>query len=238
MMYRWEPDMIRYMQDASEHSRYHQILVDEMLPWLNRKTHICDAGCGLGYLSLALAEHVSHVTAVDINGDALRVLREKNAENVTVRHGDIAKLIPPHPYDAMVFCFFGGIEEILRIAKAQCRKTVFVISRNYTSHRFSVGNYPAGDYGFSRAKAVLSEKGISFTGKELQLEFGQPFRSLEDAHRFFELYSRDGDKDLITDEFLKEKLMEQGGEFPWYLPHLRKIGFLCFDAGAIPEEVL
>ena len=236
MMYRWEPDMIRYMREASENSPYNRQLVDEMLPWLEKDMHICDAGCGLGYLSMELASHVGHVTAVDINADALQNLKEKALSNVTVRCGDIEALQPSRPYDAMAFCFFGGIEEILRIAREQCSGSVFVISRNYTSHRFSVGNYPTGSYGFPRAKSVLTEKGIPFTENTLQLEFGQPFRSLEDARRFFELYSRDRNKELITDEFLKEKLVEQPGEFPWYLPHLRNIGFLCFDAQDIPGE--
>ena len=40
------------------------------------------------------------------------------------------------------------------------------------------------------------------------------------------------------DEFLKEKLVEQPGEFPWYLPHLRKVGFLRFDAEKIRKESL
>ena len=35
MMYRWEPDMIRYMRDASEHSRYNRELVTQMLPTTN-----------------------------------------------------------------------------------------------------------------------------------------------------------------------------------------------------------
>ena len=236
MMYRWEPDMIRYMRDASENSSYNRELVAELLPWLNQEMRVCDAGCGLGYLSMELARHVGHVTAVDINADALQDLREKAISNVTVRCGDIGALQPDQPYDAMVFCFFGGIEEILRLAKEQCGGSVFVISRNYTTHRFSVGDYPTGNYGFSRAKMVLSEKGIPFEEKALQLEFGQPFRSLEDARRFFELYSRDENKRLITDEFLKEKLVEQPGEFPWYLPHLRNIGFLRFDAQDIQRE--
>ena len=236
MMYRWEPDMIRYMRDASENSSYNRELVAEMLPWLNQEMRVCDAGCGLGYLSMELAPHVEHVTAVDINADALQDLREKAISNVTVRCGDIGALQPARPYDAMVFCFFGGIEEILRIAREQCGGSVFVISRNYTTHRFSVGDYPTGSYGFSRAKMVLSEQGIPFEEKILQLEFGQPFRSLEDARRFFELYSRDENKQLITDEFLKEKLVQQPGEFPWYLPHLRNIGFLRFDAQEISRE--
>ena len=180
MMYRWEPDMIRYMRDASENSSYNRELVAEMLPWLNQEMRVCDAGCGLGYLSMELAPHVEHVTAVDINADALQDLREKAISNVTVLCGDIGALQPARPYDAMVFCFFGGIEEILRIAREQCGGSVFVISRNYTTHRFSVGDYPTGSYGFSRAKMVLSEQGIPFEEKGQHASYA--FRQSSDCN--------------------------------------------------------
>ena len=223
------------MRDASENSSYNRELVAEMLPWLNQEMRVCDAGCGLGYLSMELAPHVEHVTAVDINADALQDLREKAISNVTVRCGDIGALQPARPYDAMVFCFFGGIEEILRIAREQCVGSVFVISRNYTTHRFSVGDYPTGSYGFARAKMVLSEQGIPFEEKALQLEFGQPFRTFQDARRFYETYSVDADKSVITDDFLREKLVKlEHGTFSWYMPHRRELAILMFDANDIP----
>lgn len=226
MMYQWTPEMVKFMRDASAYSDYHAHLAALMAPWLTKDTHICDAGCGLGDLCVALAPYAGHVTAVDLNAAALGVLEEKAVPNVTARLGDIAKLPPETPYDAMVFCFFGGIEEILNLSKAQCRGDVFVISRNYTTHRFSLREHPTGNYGFRRAKEVLAERGIPFQAQELELELGQPFRSWEDARQFFSLYSLDDDE--ITDEFLAGKLVKGDGEFPWYLPHLRKLGFLHF----------
>lgn len=226
MMYRWTPEMVRFMRDASAYSDYHARLAALMAPWLTKDAHICDAGCGLGDLSVALTAYAGHVTAVDINQDALRVLREKNNPNLTALCGDIGQLPPKTPYDAMVFCFFGRIEEILDLSKAQCRGDVFVISRNYTTHRFSLREHPTGNYGFRRAKEVLEERGIPFEARELELELGQPFRSLEDARQFFSLYSLDDDE--ITDEFLAQKLVKGARGFPWYLPHLRKLGFLHF----------
>ena len=70
----WEKDMISFMQDASEYADYNLRLTEKMLPWLREDMHICDAGSGLGYLSLALAPHVRQVTAVEINADASSVL--------------------------------------------------------------------------------------------------------------------------------------------------------------------
>ena len=68
----------------------------------------------------------------------------------------------------------------------------------------------------------------------MSLEFGQPFRSFEDARRFFETYSKDADKTVITDEFLMERLMPGEGDFPYYMPHRRKVAILTFESKDIP----
>ena len=66
--------------------------------------------------------------------------------------------------------------------------------------------------------------------QELELEMGQPFCSWESARRFFEIYSRDEDKSVITDDFLRSKLVETGREdFPLYLPQKRSVGYLKFS---------
>ena len=65
----------------------------------------------------------------------------------------------------------------------------------------------------------------------MALELGQPFRSWESARRFFEIYSRDEDKSVITDAFLRSKLVETGREdFPLYLPQKRSVGCLKFSS--------
>ena len=239
MMFQWGPDRIRFMRDASEYGDYHQRLAELMSPWLHKETHICDAGCGLGYLSLALAPYVKQVTAVDKNADALQVLEEncrrRGIHNVIVRCGNLALMQPKELYDSMAFCLFGHIGEILAIAKRQCRGKVFVITKNDAAHRFSVGSYALEGNHYQTACRYLRERGIPFESRTLKLELGQPFRNREDARRFFQLYSRDEDKSAITDNFLRKKLVEtENDSFPYYLPHARKLGFIQLDAGNIP----
>ena len=131
----------------------------------------------------------------------------------------------------MVFSFFGRMEEIAAIARAQCRGTVFVFKKNYTTHRFSVERHPLGHEGFRAGAEWLTDRGVPFVSAELELEMGQPLRSMAAARRFFELYSRDADKSLITDAFLREKLVPTGqAEYPWYLPHTRSVGCLIFSS--------
>ena len=238
MMQLWDKDMVRFMRDASEYSTYHQELAKSLSPYLNKEMHICDAGCGLGYLSLALAPYVGSVTGVERHSDASAVMAENarrlGITNVIPSCGPIETTAPETPYDAMVFCFFGSIEEILAISKAQCRGRVFIITRNYATHRFSVGEHKTGSYGRRSSREMLEKLGIPFEETTLSLEFGQPFRSFDDARRFYETYSKDADKAVITDEFLMDKLVAGEGDFPYYMPHRREVAILTFESKDIP----
>lgn len=230
--------MIRFMADASAYCDYHQRLAEMLLPVFGKAKHICDAGCGLGDLSIALAPSVPRITAVEIKPQAAAFLRThctaKDIRNVEVLEGDIRLLPPQMPYDGMIFCFFGKSEEILEIAGAQCRGTVAVIKKNYSVHRFSAGNYPTGPDGYSRMQALLTERKIPFESRTASLEFGQPFRCFEDIRVFFSCYSRDEDPSILTDGFLRSKVVETGREdFPLYMPHQRQIGMICFQSGDI-----
>lgn len=234
-MFNWEKDGIRFMKDASEVTSYNRKLAKEIRSYVTKESRICDAGCGLGYLSIELAPFVKEVVSVERDPNALAVLEEvsqkKNIQTIRPLCGDAMQLSKEECFDAMVFCFFGNTDEILEIAKKHCRGTVIAIKKNYSRHRFSVGNHAFLHDGYEKAQARLLELGIPFEGKELELEFGQPFRSFEDARVFYEIYSQDRQKEVITDEFLKEKLVETGDEtFPYYMPHRRKLGMVVFQA--------
>lgn len=239
----WEQDMISFMRNASEYGTYNRELTEKMLPWLTPDTHICDAGSGLGYLSLALAPHVGMVTAVERNPDAAAVLSEncqtRGISNVISRCASIADVLPETPYNAMVFCFFGRRREILKLAKKQCRGDIFVFTRNYDRHRFSAGSHRSGFEGYPEFSEELELLGIPFFKETFTLEFGQPFRNPEEAHRFFLLYSKDQNKDVLTEEFIRNQLTMTGREdFPFYMPHQKHMGFLHFSAKDIPEQIL
>ena len=239
----WEQDMIFFMRNASEYGDYNRRLTEKMLPWLSADMHICDAGSGLGYLSLTLAPFVGKVTAVERNPDAAAVLSENcqklGISNVTSRCGAIAGVVPEAPYDAMVFCFFGRRQEILKTAKKQCHGDVFVFTRNYDRHRFSAGIHRSGFEGFPEFSEELVRLEVPFHKETFALEFGQPFRSQEEAHRFFLLYSKDQNKDVLTPEFIRSQLTQTGREdFPLYMPHQKHMGFLHFSAKDIPERIL
>lgn len=229
-MFVWNEEMVRFLRDASEYSDYHARLAEWMSPYLHRAGHLCDVGCGLGYLTLALSNYVNQITAVDQSEIALAVLREKAAEkpNITVLCDNVYHFTEHHKYDDMVFSFFGKMDEIAQIAKKNCRGTVFALKKNYVNHRFTEGDHPVGDDSFRNAVEWLNRRGVPFVSETLTLEMGQPLKSRDEARRFFALYNRGGE---ITDAFLDSRLIETGREdFPLYLPQKREVGCLRFEA--------
>lgn len=235
MILSWDTARLAFMQEASEHNPgYYTALwqaIAEGLP--ENPHHICDAGCGAGYLSLEMAKHCGRVTAVDLSEKATAFLQKNAAgvDHLTVKTGDIRALPPEVPYDAMVFCYFGKTPDILKIAKAQCRGTLVMVTRNYTHHRFSLHptafDRDTADY----CRACLEEPGIPYDCRLLDLEFGQPFRSLDAAVEFFTIY---GGTPASTEEVLPKLQKTDDPTFPYYLPSTKKMAIVTVQTADIP----
>ena len=212
-------------------------LADWIAPKLHTGAHVCDVGCGVGALSLEMARRSFCVTALDISDIALGQLALDGGERegVHMLQADANTHRPEKSYDALVFSFFGDMTMCLRTAARCCTGDVFYISRDYDMHRFSVGQHPVRYSGYRQARELLDGLNIPYQAAECALDMGQPFKDLEEARRFFALYSRD-DPALITDAFLESKLIRtQSGEYPLYLPHMRPCGMVHIQVKDIPQ---
>lgn len=156
----WTEESIAFLRDAAAMNRYYETVAERNAPQLTENAHICDAGCGIGELSLALKPYCRHVTAVDADELAIKTLEAHLIKGVTAICGDVEALTPKEPYDAMVFCLFGRTEDTLRIAKKQCRGKIFLVKRDYSHHRFSAGKVSLGEYTAGSTEAVLHEKAL------------------------------------------------------------------------------
>lgn len=231
MMYQWRPEHIRFMRDAAAYGNYHRRLAEKLLSYLPSGGRICDAGCGMGYLSQALAPYFGEVTACDVSQAAMQELqmRIKPQENIRCICGDIEENPPQEPYDGMVFCLFGSSEVVLRIAKEQCRGPVCVVSRAKRVRRFSVGHQVLHRDSANQLTQLLRRMDVPFQREEFSLEFGQPFCSEKDAMAFFELYNQ-GDR-APKESDVTARLSETGrSDFPYYLPEEKHLVLLCFDS--------
>jgi len=239
-MYQWTQDSIRFRIDAAEHTKYDDVIVSWLLPDLPPSAHVCDAGCGLGYTSLALARHCEQVTAVDTSREALNVLRKNIAadgiKNITVIEGDLFSAKPTELYDAMLFCFFGRVEETLLAAKRQCCGTIYLIKKNWRNHRFTPGEVPLKSFTYQQTLLELDALGIPYRSDAFPIEMGQPFHSLEDAVLFFETYRQEDDEEAVSSEQVKQLLCENDSvEFPLFLPANRTLGLIAINVLDIPH---
>ena len=237
-VYHWTAEMVAYMEAAAERSDFYQQIARAAAEAAPGGGVICDAGCGLGFSSLALAPYFQKVVAADRSAEALAVLRRKNTcPNLEIREGDLFAQPPDTPYDAMLFCFFGSAEEILRCARQQCRGRVVAVKPTRSRHRFSRGKVPDHRQVSAALEDRLAALGIPFARRDLTLRLDQPLKSVDDGLRFFRLYSRDADPREITEDFVRARLEPlDDPDYPYRLPVERQVSVLSFDAKDIPPE--
>ena len=69
--------------------------------------------------------------------------------------------------------------------------------------------------------------GVPFEFDAQELEHGQPFASLDDAVRFFRIYSRDEDPGAVAPETILPRLRRtEDVQYPYYLPQTKRLGIL------------
>lgn len=238
-MFEWNRETIRYRIDAGEEVGFDRQIADRILPHIGREDHVCDAGAGLGFLSFALSQHCARVTAVERDREAYDVLcylaMHNGCENVIPVQGDLFAMQPESPYDAMVFCFFGKVEETLRAVKQQCRKKAILIKRAHEGRRFSVVESPHTRLSFRETAAQLECLGIPFEAETFTVDMGQPFSTLQDAEQFFRMYEKSG-LHHTRQEVLNRLIKTGSGRFPYYLPSQRPLGMIVLDVKDIPDS--
>lgn len=180
-MFRWTDDMVRFMRDAAGFGSYQTELAGWICSQIPQARHVCDAGCGLGFLALQLAQRYPRVTAADISEQALDIAHaqaeEKRVSNLEIVQTDLLAYAPETRFDAMVFCLFGKMPEILPIAKRCCAGRIVVIKKAFTHHRFSMSRVPLRDEVTDRAADFLRERACGFRWKHASLKWGSRYEA-------------------------------------------------------------
>lgn len=92
-------------------------------------------------------------------------------------------------------------------------------------------------YNFEETLIDLARRGVCSEGRELSVDYGQPFRTLEDAQRYFALFRTRTFPGGVTQRQLARLLDETGNdEFPYHLPIRRHLAAYVLDAERLREE--
>ena len=241
-MFTWSADKIRFLKDASEYGRFNDVLAERAAAHFPAGAHVCDAGCGLGYLSLALAPLCGRVTALDVSNEALDVLRDniarRGVQNIEVREADAFALPAEETFDAAALCFFGGARETLRFLKRHVTGSAVLFKKNWETHRFTLRETKLEKFTFRQTCEVLTRWGVPFETESFEVEMGQPFTSVEDAARFFRLNSRGAEAAPVDPAIAAARLVPiDSAAYPYYLPSCRPVGMIVIQTRDIPQEI-
>ncbi|WP_414732695.1 methyltransferase [Acetobacterium carbinolicum] len=224
MNFNWNPQTIKWYQEANTYSQFFKNIADLIAPQLEGCSSLCDIGCGLGLIDLELSPKLNQITCIDINDFALSSLKAtialREITNIEPRLMDCDD-ISGH-WDVIYTSFFGSRnpEKFLPF----CKKQISVVGKKEL-HNPTLKKYQSFHKNtYDEVAATLDEKGIPFTLTEVSLEFGQPLTSVEDGKKFIKNnYPKISDKDLNC--FLSQNLVETGeGDYPFYIPKRKSLG--------------
>ena len=235
-MFVWTEESAAFWEDSAAYTNSYDLLGEKAAAQLAPGGTVFEGGCGLGHLSLALAARGFAVTAMDIDPLPLWYLQEHVRQAklpLDIRQGDAFALPPAAVWDSAVFCFFGGVDEILRWAQLHCRDRLIVFKKNWSTHRFTRDSAAIRKFTYPLTVAALRRRGVPFSTEVFDADMGQPFRSLSDAVRFFRLYDPAG---AMTEGEVRARLTETGDAvFPYYLSAVRPVGMIVLRAEDIPK---
>lgn len=228
MQFNWNADTIRWYIDADYYSGFYKRITDTIAPAVGGYQSLCDLGCGLGLFDFEAATLFESIECVDINETALAYINKRTAE-LGIRH------IVTHLEDSnrlrgqwdVIFMSFFGSRDLVRFLP-HCKKLFAVVPVAPEPEIFPIKEKITKNMAADVIKTLMSEE-IDYKLIYRQLEFGQPFVSLDDARRCMKSYAP-GISDDEADAFLNSRMQETRGEvYPYYIPRMKSVGIFELD---------
>ena len=227
----WTHERIERYRRSSEYTAFHKKLSVLAEPYLDDTWTLADIGCGSGLLTLWLAPMVAYIDAIDINEAAIASLTAR-LDDVFDTSADVADKVKPRisdlrdlqgAWDVVLLSFFGVNEEVFETALPLAKKRVmiFMHSRREASEPFS----PEDDgtkFTAPEMEAFLKERGFVYKKTVMEMQFGHPFKTIDEIHSFIGEYS---DAKWIANA--EERVVKTNRfDYPYYLP--RSVGVAMF----------
>lgn len=222
----WTAQKLEWYERAAQCSDFHERLSAEIASLIPTDKSILEVGCGLGYMTKALASMGYDVFGIDNDDAAIG-----KALELSCTEGGKTPLFAVEDYrtskrkaDVVLAVFCGRIDEegLGYFERLANERIIYIVSK----HRF---NNLKKDRSLGICK-YLDQSGYCFTHKELTLRFDQPFVSLEDASQFFGVQHGND----------KLKATPSSGPYPYVFENEKRMTFFDIETKGmqkLPKEV-
>ena len=224
MNFRWNDDTVRWYLAADAYTGYSEKLAALIAPMVEGLSTLCDVGCGLGLIDLALSRHLKKITCIDVSAAAIDALKQavavKKIGNVEPLLMDSADL--GGRWDVILLSFFDSHN--IGAYLPQCRKLIAVVGTKGKSELFPDKYRTFRKYTAGETEEFLVQNRLPYKRQYADLDFGQPLLSLRDARKFVAARSP-GITPEDLEAFLSERLVETGDRlYPYCLPRTKSVG--------------
>ncbi|MCI7472475.1 MAG: class I SAM-dependent methyltransferase [Clostridiales bacterium] len=231
MRIKWNNQTVRWFEDAAEYTGYNKKLAQILKKYIPEGETLCDLGCGAGLVDLALADHCSAITCVDIAPGAVEHVRRKAStqgiENIHTLCMDAAELTGS--WDNVMAIFFGGSQIYDDYFHLAGKRFVLITNAQCKGNFGPEGHQTIKCFNIATTKAYLDSIGVKYVHEALVLEYGQPLTDIEDARTFVRTYTRPMSDEML-EAYLEEKLEKTGDEkWPYYLPNRKEFGLFIIE---------
>lgn len=223
MNFNWDDDTIRWYQEANAYTDFFTNVAQVISPALEKETHLCDVGCGLGLVDLALRKKVKAITAIDSNEKVIASLKgqikKKEISNIQTKVMDYRQMTGQ--YDVILLSFFASRD--LEFFLDHCQKLIVLVDQKTTIKPFIDGTRSHRRNTESRLVESLAKNNHDYLVKRVVLEFGQPLRSRAEANRYMEkTYPKAQAHQRAS--YLEEELVQNDDQaYPYYLPREKSL---------------
>lgn len=222
-MFTWDEKRIDWYERALKWSGFAKTLADEVEPYLDIEDTVCDLGCGTGYMASELYQRGYNVTAVDHSETVIDYLKEK-AVNEPYAEMKIfcaawEEILKNRSWDTIVMCFAGAFRTDFLNYYHACKKQLILVTKGFDrteAELKSEKNYYRMSSG--EMSQMLDEEGVPYHSKTIDMEFGQPLKSLQEAEEYHKCY-----KNKHRTDFFEKLIETQSREFPLYLPIPKRV---------------
>lgn len=221
-MIKWNSKSFEWLLRASDYTGYNRKLAEILFQHIEKTDTLCDLGCGMALTDMELAGKIGHITCIDRDRSVIDYVRDRAAD-LEISNID-AKCLDARTasgkWDTVMSIFHGEAEDFAQLFLPLADDRFIAVVHGKPEGKLGPKRYRAKKLNYAEMTADTFDKlGISYSGEEFKLEFGQPLLDMKDASEFVKTYSLNP-SEIEVEEYLEKELVKlSGGKYPLYLPN-------------------